>query len=91
MNSDPQPGSRAYKTMFPLIKDRVNNGFCRLNKEFLNAQVEFWNNTIRDIGKKIKEKVGNPSLAEYYCIKSDNKSGAGIKIIDLLSDNILIK
>ena len=47
--------------------------------------------TIGDIGKKINEKVGNPSLAEYYCIKSDNKSGAGIKIIDLLSDNILIK
>ena len=42
-------------------------------------------------GKKINEKVGNPSLAEYYCIKSDNKSGAGIKIIDLLPDNILIK
>ena len=40
---------------------------------------------------KIKEKVGNPSLAEYYCIKSDNKSGSGIKIIDLLPDNILIK
>ena len=52
------------------------NGFCRLNKEFLNAQVDFWNNTIGDIGEKINEKVGNPSLAEYYCIKSDNKSGA---------------
>ena len=91
LNIDPQSGIRAYKTMFPLIKDRVNNGFCRLNKEFRNAQVEFWNNTIRDIGKKIKEKVGNPALAEYYCIKSDNKSGAGIKIIDLLPDNILIK
>ena len=32
--------------------------------------------TIGDIGKKINEKVDNPSLAEYYCIKSDNKSGA---------------
>ena len=91
LNIDPQPGTRAYKIMFPLIKDRVNNGFYRLNKEFLNAQVDFWNNTIGDIGEKINEKVGNPSLAEYYCIKSDNKSGAGIKIIDLLPDNILIK
>ena len=26
--------------------------------------------TIGDIGKKINEKVDNPSLAEYYCIKS---------------------
>ena len=91
LNIDPQPGTRAYKIMFPLIKDRVNNGFCRLNKEFLNAQVEFWNNTFRDIGNKIKEKVGNPALAEYYCIKSDNKSGAGIKIIDLPAENIVIR
>ena len=91
LNIDPQSGTRAYNPMFPLIKGRDNNGFYRLNKEFLNAQVEFWNNTIREIGNKIKEKVGNPSLAEYYCIKSDNKSGAGIKIIDLLPDNIKIK
>ena len=52
LNIDPQSGTRAYKIMFPLIKGRDNNGFYRLNKEFLNAQVEFWNNTIRDIGKK---------------------------------------
>ena len=76
LNIDPQSGTRAYNPMFPLIKGRDTNGFYRLNKEFLNAQVEFWNNTFRDIGNKIKEKVGNPSLAEYYCIKSDNKSGA---------------
>ena len=67
------------------------NGFCRLNKEFLNAQVEFWNNTFRDIGNKIIEKVDNPSLAEYYCIKSDNKSGARKKIIDLPAENIVIR
>ena len=91
LNIDPQSGTRAYNPMFPLIKGRDNNGFYRLNKEFLNAQVEFWNNTIREIGNKIKEKVGNPSLAEYYCIKSDNKSGAGIKIIDLPAENIVIR
>ena len=91
LNIDPQSGTRAYNPMFPLIKGRDNNGFYRLNKEFLNAQVEFWNNTIRDIGKKIKEKIGNPALAEYYCIKSDNKSGAGIKIIDLPAENIVIR
>ena len=47
--------------------------------------------TIGDIGEKINEKVDNPSLAEYYCIKSDNKSGAGKKIIDLPAENIVIR
>ena len=57
--------------------------------------LEKFGNKIKDgaffVGKKIKEKVSNPALAEYYCIKSDNKSGSGIKIIDLPAENIVIR
>ena len=58
------------------------NGFYRLNKESLNARLISGTDTIGDIGKKINEKVDNPSLAEYYCIKSrcrkkNNRSATG--------------
>ena len=91
LSGDPQPNDRSYNVLFPFEKIKGCDDSYRLNPKFIDAQYQFWKNAVRDIGDKIREKVVNHTLAEHYCIKSDNKSGSGIKIIDLPAENIVIR
>ena len=91
LSGDPQPNDRSYNVLFPFEKIKGCDDSYRLNPKFIDAQYQFWKNAIRDIGDKIRKKVVNHTLAEHYCIKSDNILGSGKKIIDLPAENIVIR
>lgn len=72
LNGDPKDSGRNDDLVHPVTINQQNQSF-ELNKDFLKSQKNFWQNTIKNINKKIQKELPSEDLAGFYTITCPNK------------------
>ncbi|WP_298509595.1 CRISPR-associated ring nuclease Csm6 [uncultured Ruminobacter sp.] len=68
LNGDPYDSGRNHNLIHPVKIESFE-----LNKDFLTSQKDFWQNTIKNINKKIQKELPSTDLAVFYTITCPNK------------------